>query len=840
MAVGLAIGIGALVGAAIGFFLIKGTPKQENMKPVGLDSFQVTYNEEGPPFPFVRGVVRRPANLLWHGNLVTEEIQQEVGGKGGGGGSVTTGIKYWIDHWQGLALGPAIVVGMYVDGKRWSNDSEITHGDYSWYNTYYVGFNAYNPNYYYNENFPGVERSFTVSTGNILNTDNMVVELQERIGYQANSMRGLCHVWMPDWLVGENRAFLQNIDWLIEGYSESGLTNANMTKGCNPAALIYDLLIQGGTDPGSINTTSFQAAADHFYSKGYALQMAIDQQVETREAINFVLDHIDASFFINENDEYELTAWDENDTSVTTISTDEFINFKFERRDWTEVYSDFNAKYIDEEQDYTERAVKVINSAARNILGFARPMTLNLTGFREKTSASRRLWEVARKESYPYSKISFTTLIKHQDINPGDIIEIVNDDYGITSAFYRVLDKDYSEIDRNEVTFNAIEFLEGEMPDVYEQASDPIYTLPDNYAQLPLEERYIPLPYNNLYYNVPSVLCLLQRQGQEDGFHIYASASDTGPYTFKTTCRTFSMKCTLTADVLGGFDYLPRGVINPNYGVMSFYGWSGMYYDDQTVITLDVDHQLLDKFGNISEEDLFLGKQVAVMGDEIIPFRYYTVISDSRVRISGLLRGYWNSPIRKHRTGYDTYGDIIWLTTIDQNLWFNPGRSAWYVKALPFLQADVVPIDYKSSVFLEDIIDGGTSPQAPVVKMTYIGVTEFRLDMFPAPTTSPGAGNKSIYYQNDAPAYDDGSRYEIYWQYSSALISTNTPYQYDTTDNPTLYNSSIVKVRQVDYMGNKSPYLTVVNQPSAAEQFTYGTYTIPYVEWQYCFNPSDF
>lgn len=840
MALGLAIaaiGVG-LAGLALAYFAFKDQPQQENMKPEGLDSFQVTYNQEGMPLPWVRGVVRLPGNLLWYGNLESEEVTEEVGGKGGGSQEVTTGIKYWIDHWQAICLGPAMLLGIYIDDKRWNNDSEITPGQYTWYNTYYQGQSWYTPIYYFNENYPDVERTFYWSSGNINPSSPVITDMRDKIGEFAGRLHTIAHAWLDDFYVGENRLFMPTIHWIVEGYSEAPLNYANMTTGCNPAAVIYDLLKFSGAEDTDIDQSSFQDAADFWYSKGYGININVNRQIEVREAIQKVLNHVDGSMYVDEDDQYVLKAWKETDTSYpTTIETDDFLEFSIERPDWTEVFTDFRAEYTAADQDYTRRGVRVINSAVRNLLDYSRHMTVDLTGFTNSTAASRRLWEIARKQSYPYSTIQFTTNLKFMDINPGQVITIENTDYGIASAQFRVVNKDFSGIEENKIKFVAIQFLEGLITDTYMEAGDPAWQNPDNYAKVPVYEKYLELPYNNFYRTVPIILCMVQRENYEAGYLLNVAANDTGPYQKAITGTTWSMRCTLQNNLLGAFTYTdpappgPEPTSSPPYITLQSFN-EPLFDESEEGVLLNISYREDGGFTNIGREELFTGLQLAVCDDEIMAFQLYELVGGNQVRIKNILRGLWGSPVRYHGAGSE-----IWLTRIKNNIFANPGRSFYYIKTLPFLAADVVPIQYKTEVLLNNIINAASAPLPPMVKLTYNSATLVDVDIWPAPTEVEGAGNKAANQSLDGDRYIGGGRFALYGVYADqAVVYQSTSFTLDLSVYT--YFGTDMKIRQYDAGGNGSPYLTVVKFPSAAEQVSWAFCTIPWSEWATCQPPS--
>ena len=649
---------------AYAYFSLKNlAPEQEHMKPEGMDAFRVTYNQEGMPIPLTWGIVRVPGNLLWYGNLRTEEITERVD-TGKDHEHITVGYKYYIDHWQAVCMGPAFILKIFVDNKPWEDDGVVSPGVYNWYGTYYTGQNLYSPTIWYN--VEANAKQFDWSCGNILANDAVVTEMQDQIGEYANRLQGVAFAWFNNFLAGENRTFLPTIHYIVEKYSEVPLTYANMSKGCNPAAIIWEILVRAGVDPNEFDFASFQAAANYWYSKGYGLNMAMNSQTTAREAIQKVFNYVDGGLYINEDDEFVLKAYTESDTSVVTINTEEFKSFTFERPSWDDVYSDFRGEYTDEDREYSKRALRVINSAVRGLTGYLRQMTVNLSAFRDVTTASKRLWEIARKQSYPASTVQFSVGLKHLHRNIGDVITINNTDYGIVDAEFRIVSKDMKEIDENEVGFTAVQFLEGMILDTYVPAGDPHWERPDYYTKAAQYAEFFELPYNPLYGRQLAWLALVQRQSVETGYLIRYSINDSDYYTLGSYDQ-WSVRCNLEVAYPATTDDI----------------------DDDAGLILEPDYrEEAELFLNQSRSDLFIIYQVAIAGNEIMAFQYYQPYGSTGLRLTGVIRGLWNTPVESHNVD-----DKVWLTRIRTNVITDLNAEAVSLKVLPYFGGDVMTDD---------------------------------------------------------------------------------------------------------------------------------------------------
>lgn len=128
--VGSAIGgpwgarIGFFAGTALGGLLFPGDgpPDQVNEGPRISDT-RVQTSAYGQYLPVVYGRVRLSGNIIWASPVreVIQEDSQDVGGKGGGGGTVTSRTYlYYRSFAVGLCLGPAVAIH-----KIWANTELI-------------------------------------------------------------------------------------------------------------------------------------------------------------------------------------------------------------------------------------------------------------------------------------------------------------------------------------------------------------------------------------------------------------------------------------------------------------------------------------------------------------------------------------------------------------------------------------------------------------------------------------------------------------------------------------------------------------------------------------------
>lgn len=617
MAIGVAIvAVGALV---IGIYLASKMkpPGGQDMSPATLDSFQITRAQEGHCVPMITGTVRQTGNILWYGNLDTEKVEQKTGGKGGGGDKVTTGYKYYIDLWQAVCLGEAEILSAYVNDrpKTLSEMGTILQN------------NGYDDTYY-----PTAPGSY------------------------ANMLRGVCHVFLDEYYLGENVAAVPTIHWIVKSTSNCPLTYSNMTGGTNPAAVIWDLLALGGAVYEDYNYASFQAAADYFNTKGYAINIAFSKQKEVREHINDVLNYVEAGFDIDSEGKFTLTPFDPSDSSSFTVDKDDFISFQFTRRAWKDTFNDFRANYTDSEKAYTTRTLRTKNPANKRMVGYTRQKTIDLTAFTDVEVVSARLWEIMQRFSYPEAQIACTLPFKYSGYSIGTVFTVNHEDYGISNAEFRIVEKDVGEYDSQEVKINAIQMVEKLADDNYTSEGGGKWVMPDFSPDPFVHQKVFELPYNPETGADKAYLLLGAREGVETGFTIIKSTTGVDYETLYTSDQ-----------------FSQRGVLSATYPDID----TTYAIDDEVGLTYTPYREDPD-FPSLIRNDLFVNTRIAIVGDEVMAFQTYTPSGATDIKLTGIIRGLFNTPVSQH-----TIGAEIWITKLGNNVLTNVNDSSFKLKLLP-------------------------------------------------------------------------------------------------------------------------------------------------------------
>lgn len=685
MGFGIALAVGVIAAAVLVATLPKNQPENQKMQPQGLDSFKMNQAQEGAVAPWVRGKVRLTTNLLWYGNLESKPVYQKTGGKGfPSGGKQIAGYDYYLDMWHAICQGEGNVTlnKVYIQDRE-HDIAELPVDSYT--------FNPGDTNDYPTEPGP-----------------------------YAAPLKGLAHIFLDRYLLGTNVSTAPTLHFVVTVTSDAPLTYVNETNGVNPAAIVYDLLREAGVPVASINAASFNTASTYWHGKGCGLNVALNSQSPLKDHIKTLQTYVDFSLRVDENDQFVIKAWADTDTSTESITTDEFKEFQFSRRSWDDVFSDFRANFIDEDADYTQRTLRTRNPAVRYLIGHDKQKTIDLTAFRDRTTASARLWDLMKKLSYPESQISCTVGIRWASYNVGDVIGITHSDYSMTDQDYRVIGKTEDEYDGNSVKLELVQVLEPilELGDTAQTGGGTSWEQSHAAPAAASHERILELPYTAQYGDAPAYLVLAARAGQEDGFAVLHSPESGGDFEAYAAGSYFSQYGTLaeayTADTKA--------------------------IDDEIGIRFTPDRED-PTFDTISRTALFSTSRIAVLYDqatnafEIVAFQGVEPIAQSAdVRLTGVIRGLMNTTKQAFSSGKE-----LWLVNIGDNVLTGITDGTFYLKILPFLlgaqldeaDASELTVNYRGRA---------KTPWPPaLVKASRSGST-VTVTAWPTPRIYPGAG----------------------------------------------------------------------------------------------------
>ena len=781
--------VAAAVGGAVYYgstLNTGGSLNSEGMDPDVIGDLKPTMAKEGLVVPTVFGRRRIPGNIIWYGNLTSESIVVATGGGGGKGGGGTTGrervagYNYKVDLWIALCLGSNVNLrSVYVDDDPWAL---VDFGEYVFNN----GSSATYPTE------PGI---------------------------YASALTGVSHIFLPQMDIGTS-VLIPQLQFEVEVNSTAPLTTSNFSSGISPAALIYEYLLMGGATASDIDTASFDTASEYWKSVYYGLNVHYDAKKSVRSCIYDVFNYVDGCLSVNKENQFTLKAFRASDISEVTIPKKEFSNFTFKRRNWEDLYTDYSANFMDEDQEYTKRTITIRNQATRDIIGYSKLRTVDLNAMRDIGIASNRLTEIMKKDSYPAIELSFSTSLKYNYLNIGDAVTIDNDDYG-SSGLYRITKIAYGGNDKNQTTFTVVQCLEslidsepvtGGRPSWQESRNDPSAATHSQVRVAPYFP-HIPVELN------PAFFVLASRAGAEDGLGLITRDVNSTAYKAKTHYIT---------------TWAQYGVLQEAYS-----GGSSDIDDDVGVLYTPEREDPI--FSTISRTDLFNYTRVALIGNEYIAFQTVTYVGSTDIRLTGCVRGIWGSAKVTH-----TNGSPIWIFNVADNLVPGITKVDLFYKVLPYASGrgldpadtneffvNVLPTDFKKPPARILAVRSGSTVTLDVWR------TVERPQDWPAPTCAGfQRSTDSKFLDADPMVYTEGtsSTGDVFFEWST---SSDAYFTKNHETDPSNFSYTQAGAHELGVCDRTWDYNTQYVYVDAADGvyendlFTSGLRKIPHGMWGY-------
>ena len=643
-----AIVIGGL--AALTYELSSSVPSTKKLKPASLADFSITQANEGQPIPVIYGRVKLLGNIIWYGNLETEEVTKSIHYTSlfvfHHTKKVLTGYKYYIDMWQALCMGKAVIEEIYLSDDK---SKQISCSFYVWSDG--------------TQDIWDEQIQVPIST-----TYSYTSSLSQLISLPYYpKLYGVTHIFFKRFLCGENVTSIPAVYYTVRRVLETGLPNEDVYDsdgnylGNNPAAIIYDLLVNfAQINPIDINWDSFVDAANYFNSEQIGLNYVFSSTQKIQDVIEQICKLTETILDYDESGKIILRILKNTDTAVTTIE-DNFSEFNLSREGWATLTNTFRANFV---EDGVVRTIVLENPAALQYSRERITQDYDLTAISNRNLAYKLLTKIMKKLSYPKSTLQVKVPLKYAFLSIGDVVTIINNKIGLNGDF-RVVEIEEPKPGDTELSLSLIQHSEKIFDSYYissgESLNSGISITLDPFKYVYLYE----LDYNNYTKDALAYVLFVPKQaGYITGYAVYTSL-DGENYELFTTSRGFGTVGTLTKD------YPITKDIDDEIGI---------YY------TPAVDY--LIAYPNIPRDDLFKTNRVAVLvpptydKEELIAFQNFEIVDNSQpteVHLSGIVRGLnWTQ-----EQSWNT-GDLIFITYVtDDNILFIPYTTPFYVKVVP-------------------------------------------------------------------------------------------------------------------------------------------------------------
>jgi len=247
----------------------------------------------------------------------------------------------------------------------------------------------------------------------------------------------------------------------------------------NPAAIILDCLLNTdwgmGAAGASVDYTSFYDAMVTLAEEGFGLSMIWTRQSTIEQFINEIIDHIQATMFVNPRNgkiTLKLIRGDYVIGDLPVLDTTNCRVTSFDRKAWGETANEIVVTWTnpDNEKEETVVAQDLANISIQGIVSDSR----NYYGVRNADLAMRLARRDLAMASSPFASYEIEVDRSAWDFIPGGCAVLNYPEYGISGLVLRIMKIDYGKPGQPTIKVNAME-------DIFARPTS-AYTTPDGSA----------------------------------------------------------------------------------------------------------------------------------------------------------------------------------------------------------------------------------------------------------------------------------------------------------------------------------------------------------------------
>lgn len=266
-----------------------------------------------------------------------------------------------------------------------------------------------------------------------------------------------------------NNPYMRSV-WVKVGRAAIGLDTryAKLPRGdndfdCNPAHIIFESLTNTswgmGSPSSSIDMASFESAAYALFNENFGLSMIWTKQSTIEDFISEVLDHIEATLFLNPRTgllTLKLIRGDYDVDSLRVFTPDNSVVTNFSRKHWGETVNEIVVTWTNPDNE-GEETVTVQDLANIAMQGAPISDSRNYYGVRTSTLATILAQRDLRASSYPLASCDIETDRSGWDLLPGSVVKLHSPEDGIENMVMRVGPVDYGEPGQKTIRASLVE-----------------------------------------------------------------------------------------------------------------------------------------------------------------------------------------------------------------------------------------------------------------------------------------------------------------------------------------------------------------------------------------------
>ena len=684
--------------------LLRPKPELENAKPAGLGDFQVPTATEGRVIPIVFGRVNiKGPNVVWYGDLRTEEIEEEVQTGLFSSEDVTIGYEYYLGVQLALCRGPftgpndrlgnirnddSFVFG--PDGPNSESRLDISSDSGT---TFLIDVR----NHFGEPDEPGqggLRIPCTAYPGSQTQSTNGYLSGQQS---PLPAYRGTMYIVFRQGWIG-NSPNLRNFEFEVQRFPD-GLLLATfqpgdeiVVQGANPMNVVYEILTDQewglNLTSSEIDVAGFRAAAATLAAEGNGFAWIWDRAREASEIIAQIEQQVDGVLvqdpltgifgFTLIRDDYTpgtLPLLDESNV----ISVD-----KFKRPSWNTTANVVSLQFNDRRKSFAVSYATAQDSANVDIQQKVNLSEIKYPGVKDATLANALCWRELRLLSSPVATGRLTVNRTQYELKPGDVRELTWDRLGLVRLPIRITRINRGNLLNGTITIDFSEDIFLASPGSFSDPSDTNWTPPVTDAVAPLDVRLIEIPYVLTNANLAGINTiqvqigvLLVRGGtQEIGYKKFTTVADSP---------------TIPGDPAEGDTLLPvRTNGTTPSGLLTAALDKGQTNGFQDAVGFSVDNPVnLERLADVNPSQLESLQNACMIDDEIILFSDVTDAGGGVFNIFNLIRGALDTVPADHadnaRVYFFSYGTGLVNQTPESDI-----TQIWKVRAQVFTSFNTI------------------------------------------------------------------------------------------------------------------------------------------------------
>lgn len=347
----------------------------------------------------------------------------------------------------------------------------------------------------------------------------------------------------------------------------------------NPAHIIYECLTNRvwgmGWPRTMIDDVAFQAAADALYTEGFGISIEWKSQESMDTFIGNLLQHINASLFIDLTTglfRLVLVRMDYDPTTLIVLDESNILGLdEYQRKAWGETINELVVNYTDVVDGLT-KSVSVQDLANIRAQGARITQTHNYLGLPTADLAYRVAVRDLQALSAPLATVQLRVNRTGVQLIPGGVFKLSWSALGLRGVIFRIGEIDYGTLTDGAITITAIEDVFGMPSSTY--SLPPVAWTEQSNAPLPASvARYVEAPYwaviqkyqgyqiSQFDPNFGIGMTLAARpSGATLDYDLNYSSAANGPYTTGSSLNAFTpaaqIEAAMVPEATSTFSYL--------------------------------------------------------------------------------------------------------------------------------------------------------------------------------------------------------------------------------------------------------------------------------------------